>query len=92
MAQCLVALQAPPGPDQQPEPLSRRSRTSLAVIDAIREAANSIANGIPSSRRQISTTAAASSASASEKPEATALGAFDEQFHRGRVDSRTDVQ
>ena len=42
-----------------------------AVIDAIREAASSIASGIPSRRRQISTTAAASSALASEKRGAT---------------------
>lgn len=39
---------------------SRRSRTSAAVIDPVRDAASSIANGIPSSLRQISTTAAAS--------------------------------
>ena len=37
----------------------------------MREAANSMANGIPSRRRQISTTAAASSAVANEKREAT---------------------
>ena len=43
----------------------------MAVIDAIREAANSMANGIPSRRRQISTTAAASSAAANEKRGAT---------------------
>jgi len=46
-------------------------RTSIAVIDAMREAANSIANGMPSRRRQVSTTAPASSAWAIEKPEAT---------------------
>jgi hypothetical protein len=32
--------------------LVQRSLTSAAVVDAIREAANSIANGIPSKRRQ----------------------------------------
>jgi hypothetical protein len=46
---------------------SAHADTSLAVIDAIREAANSMANAIPSRRRQISTTALASSALASEK-------------------------
>ena len=49
----------------------RPSRTSPAVIDAIREAANSIARGIPSRRRQISTTAPTSSAVAIEKRGAT---------------------
>jgi hypothetical protein len=34
---------------------------SLGSIDAIREAASSMANGIPSSRRQISTTVSVSS-------------------------------
>ena len=38
---------------------SSRSRTSVTVIDNIRDAANSIASGIPSRRRQISTTAPA---------------------------------
>ena len=46
-----------------------------------------MASGIPSRRRQISTTAAASSALSIEKRGATAAGAFDEQIHRGRVDS-----
>jgi hypothetical protein len=50
---------------------SRRSRTSAAVIDAIREAANSIANGIPSRRRQTSATVVVSPAN---EPE-TALSA-----------------
>jgi hypothetical protein len=40
-----------------PEP----PRPQRADLDAIRDATSSIANGIPSSRRQISTTAAASS-------------------------------
>ena len=46
----------------------------LAVIDAIREAANSMANGIPSRRRQISTTAAASSAVGHREAAAPHLG------------------
>ena len=36
------------------------SRSSAGVIDTIRDAANSIARGMPSRRRQISTTAFAS--------------------------------
>ena len=63
-----------------------------AVIDAIREAASSMANGIPSRRRQISTTAAASSGRGHREARRHAAGAFDEQAHRGRVDSRADVQ
>ena len=50
---------------------SSRSRNSVAVIDCMREAASSIANGIPSRRPQISTTAPAS-APVSEIPGATA--------------------
>ena len=51
-----------------------------------------MANGIPSSRRQISTTASASSGWASEKSGGNTMGAFDEQVHRGGVDARADVQ
>ena len=51
MAQCLVALQAAPGADQQPEPLIQTvTNLCSAVIDAMREAASSMANGIPSRR------------------------------------------
>ena len=50
--------------------LSRRSRISVTDIESSREAANSIASGIPSSRWQISTTA--SSSSTGETPRATA--------------------
>ena len=48
--------------DQQPEPVVETIATQSTVIDSMREAANSIASGIPSRRRQISTTASASSA------------------------------
>ena len=51
-----------------------------------------MANGMPSRRRQISTTAPASSALATEKRGATALGTFNEQGDCGRVDSRADIQ
>ncbi len=51
-----------------------------------------MANGIPSSRRQISTTASASSGWASENPEATLWARSTNKVHCGRVDSRADVQ
>ena len=51
---------------------SSRSRKSVPVIDTMREAASSIARGMPSSRRQISTTAPASSDAANDAPGDTA--------------------
>ena len=71
MAQRVVAFQPAPGPDQQPEPLIETGTDLARRIDAIREAANSMASGIPSRRWHVSTTAAASSAVATEKREAT---------------------
>ena len=50
-------------PDSSRNRSVRRSNTSLALIDTIRAAASSIANAIPSSRRQISTTAVVSESS-----------------------------
>ena len=50
-------------PDSNRNRSPRRSRTSWALIDTIRAAANSIANAIPSRRRQISITAVASASS-----------------------------
>ena len=70
MAQGMVALQPTPDPTSSRNRSSSRSRTSATVMDCIREAANSIASGIPSRRRQISTTA--SPRPASEMPGATA--------------------
>ena len=68
-------------------PVSRRNRSSMWVamslgfIAATRAAASSIASGIPSRRRQISTTAPALVAFERE-PGARRRGAFGEQQHR----------
>ena len=84
----LMPLQGPPRADQQPEPLIETiAGPPLAVIDAIRDAANSMANGIPSRRRQISTTAATSSALSIEKRGAKLPARSTKRIHRGRVDS-----
>ena len=65
---------------------SRWSRISVTVIDSMREAASSMASGMPSRRRQISATTSA--ASTNEMAGATADGALDEQ-RRGAVDAAT---
>ena len=57
MTQRVVALQPRRDPTSSRNRSSSRSRNSVTVIDCMREAASSIANGIPSRRAQISTTA-----------------------------------
>ena len=64
-----MACQATPRADEQTESMIETITDLVAVIDAIREAANSIAKGIPSSRRQTSSTATASSANGSPRPD-----------------------
>ena len=55
MPQGLVAFQSASRPDQQPKPVVRGDHASRRPSStAVREAASSIASGIPSRRRQIS--------------------------------------
>jgi hypothetical protein len=50
VARRVVTFQSAPRTDQQPEPVIKAIRISLVVIDAIREAASSMANRIPPRR------------------------------------------
>jgi len=63
----------------------------LAVIDAIREAASSMAKGIPSSADNLSDCGGFIAADYREARR-NALSAFDEQADRRRVDSPCRVQ
>ena len=60
---------------------SRRSRNSGALIEIVRAAANSIASGMPSSRRQISRTTSTELGDSTSKS-GTAAGSLHEQRHR----------
>ena len=90
LAQRLVAFQSRRAPDSNRNRSPRRSRTSSALIATIRAAANSIANAIPSRRRQISTTAA--DVGLEREPRVHRLGTFHEQLDRRRPDPGGNIQ
>ena len=92
MAQRLVAFQAAPRPDQQPEPVietithlagGHRRHPRGRQLDGQRDPVEASAD-LHHRVRLIGV--------GHREARRHALGAFDEQTHRGRVDSRADVQ